>query len=167
MRRNASLGAYQVALLLDRSVSSVYCKAHELRISLRRPGSRAGRRIGIPASMRLSDLGNVPASAIQSGKFDIATAELAIVSERTAPLCPACSIYPVQVRTTGLCRLCHLRHLIAKYHESALVDDANRELQRARTDKSRARVCANCAVTFRPRKTSTATLCPECEEAMS
>lgn len=150
-----------VARLLERTVASVEAEARRQRVSLRRDGERRGIRMGQPRGVKLADLGNVIAEDVRAGRFDLLVAEREIVTERTAPLC-SCGFHPVQVASTGLCRICHLKRLIEKHREQATVDKAQRELWKARQDKRRARTCESCGGLFHPRPTSTATVCPEC-----
>jgi hypothetical protein len=69
LRNNSRLGARAIMALINgqRDVSrpdsapltlgAVYSKAHSIGVSIRRQGSRRGRRFALPASMRIGDVG--------------------------------------------------------------------------------------------------------------
>lgn len=147
LRELAHLGAAGAAAELGRSVHAVKAMAKRKRISLRRPGERSGLALGQPAGQswaRRTD----PAlaalrEAILAGDADVD--DLEDIARRPlrlaqgAPLCPGCLARPQEVRRTGLCRPCHLRHLAQAHREHQEDRAAQRELWRERQRKHRAR----------------------------
>ena len=59
--------------------------------------------------------------------------------EADAELCPLCVARPVRVRSTGLCRVCHLRELAERHREAIDELEAQRELWTARQQLKRGR----------------------------
>lgn len=62
-------------------------------------------------------------------------------------LCPRCTVDPIEVEETGLCRTCHLKQLAAQHEreiaaKEAREAEAQRELDAARQRKHRAKVDA-------------------------
>jgi len=143
LRLFASLGAAAVGDLLERPASSVAAKAQELRLSVEVTGDDI-------------DL---------SGE---STRLLSWVRESTKlNLCPVCSRRLARMKSTGLCRVCHLDGLLAAREEQLEVQARERRLAAARKQKQRQRVCAHCGAEFYPRETSDAVLCSGCSPSES
>ena len=159
LREHRELGAVAVAELLGRSVWSVKGAAYRQAISLRRPGDATGHVLGQPRAMGLA--GDVRRAMAASP--ELYAERLRVV--RDASLCPECARRPIQVERSGLCRLCHGKHLERLYRESrgelelisALLDeiletygpelDLQRRLQKVRQRRKRRRnrdALANC-----------------------
>lgn len=138
MRIYAGLGVNSVALLLERSVTSVESKARELRVSLQ----------------------------ITNEDIDVSTAPgRLLVRLREAvglQICPMCGKRLATMRETGMCRCCHLDQLIT-LRETQLAEEVRlRKLTKLRQDKHRLRICDSCNEAFFPRANSPATRCPDC-----
>lgn len=134
----APLGAATIAILLDRSVSSVEHKARELRISLEQTGEDI-------------DVTQTPAKIISRLRE---TPDLQI--------CPMCGRRLATMRQTGMCRPCHLDQLI-QLRETQLAElTRERKLTKLRQDKKRLRVCDHCGRSFFPRESSGSKRCGEC-----
>jgi hypothetical protein len=139
LRSYASLGARVLAELLERSVGSVEAKAKELRVSLEITGddvdvSTAGPRI---------------------------LARISAVPELT--VCPLCGLRLANMKSTGMCRVCHLEQLI-ELRETQLAEQVReRRLVKLRQDKRRLRVCERCGRPYFPRVGSGIELCSECD----
>lgn len=138
LRLFATLGPEQVAELLDRDQADVEAKAAAEQIALERTGGDI-------------DLG------VDSTKL------LQWVRQSTSlALCPSCTRRLAMVKTTGLCRVCHLDQLIALRDEQLEVIAREKKLAAKRKQKQRLRVCYGCGDAFFPRESSPATLCPRC-----
>lgn len=147
LRRLAHLGAHEIAEILDRSVKSVRRTAERHRISLRRNGERRGALLGIPrvdaddlraAGLEVAVLHEIRRLAL-AGTVDPATLEArAIRSLTDSTLCPQCVRRPAEVRRSGLCRPCHLRHLAEAHADELEAHAAQRDLWAARQRKQRA-----------------------------
>lgn len=77
-----------------------------------------------------------------NGELDLATLEERVRSARSGkarPVCPSCVARPQEHTSTGLCGVCHMRALAQAHRENHIVDDAKRELWRAKQEASRAR----------------------------
>ena len=135
LRDNATRGARECAKLLDRSLPSVRCTAHRHRISLRRRGSRRGSVLGQPRGVSLrrglrEDLVGPRVAAAVAARMAL---------DREVELCPYCAARPISVKTTGLCRTCHL-HALAEAHREQLTEiEAQRALWQSRQELKRAR----------------------------
>lgn len=152
LRRNAHLGLDACATLLDRTPASVRSAAARNRISLRRPGSRAGLILGQPRNttwtgQATASLGGITRAAlahlrdlILTGDTDPAHIEARIVALADGdhrPVCPSCGARPQTRTATGLCDPCHLRHLAAAHRDHQATRHAQRELWRERQTASR------------------------------
>lgn len=150
LKQNAHLGAETVALLLDRSVASVKAAANRYRISLRPPGNKRGIVLGQPRGVRWMEqikhgisadrLASIRQEAL-AGELDLTALEERIRTrgDRSRPTCPSCATRPQEHTATGLCGVCHMRALAQAHRENHIVDDAKRELWRAKQEASRAR----------------------------
>jgi hypothetical protein len=118
LRANAHHGRQVVAALLGRSELAVATAARRFGISLRRPGSRAGRRQTRHIDPRALD---------------------ALTATRTRPLCPACAARPIDVPVVGLCQVCYRRGLAQAHREEAAITAAGKDLDAARQEKHRSR----------------------------
>lgn len=139
LKTYASLGARGVAQLLERTESSVQAKAKELRVSLITTGEDInieGVDVKILARIR------------QAADLNI---------------CPLCGQRLANMKSTGICRVCHLDQLITLREVQMLETARERKLTKLRQEKRRLRVCAYCGKPFFPRVGSTATHCQECE----
>jgi len=112
LRTNRELGAVALAELLGRSVWSVKRAAYRFRISLRRPGDARGHVLGQSRDLALRA---EVREAVRSAP-DLYADRLRV--SREAAICPECAHRPIQVETSGLCRLCHARYLERLYRES-------------------------------------------------
>ena len=138
LRAFAALGVVAVAELLERSPSSVTAKATELQVSMRTTDDDI-------------DLGLLPARIL--------------VWVRESPrlhVCPACGRRLARVRSTGLCRVCHLEGLLEIRREQLDVIVREKQLAQLRQQKKRVRVCRSCGEAFYPKTSSTATTCKSC-----
>ncbi|MGH2663665.1 MAG: hypothetical protein ACRDH8_12865 [Actinomycetota bacterium] len=143
----APLGVEAAAEVLERSVAAVKMQAHRQRISLRGEGERRGLILGQPRGTRLREHAKQVAALralredVLAGRVDVARIERRVkLAVAGAPLCPACVKRPQEVESTGLCEVCHLRHL-AEGHRLEQEDvEARRELDRERQRKHRRHV---------------------------
>lgn len=87
LREHAHLGRRALAHLLGRSERSVALFASRHGISLRRPGSRRGRRQGLVVDPR--------------------AAQVIREARTTRPLCPVCVARPIDVPKAGTCQVCY------------------------------------------------------------
>lgn len=149
LRENSHLGAEAIARHLHRTPTAIRLKARNLGVSLRRPGSRRGLLLGQPRGTRWSDLGPSTASGrlerlrsdVLSGKVHLPALYERIrrqMDESTVALCPSCTARPVEREQTGLCSVCHLRELARAHRDEDELQTAQRELWRARQERSRA-----------------------------
>ena len=136
LRSNAHRGAVECARLLERSVGAVKQAAYRHRISLRRSGSRSGAVLGQPRGVSLK---RAMRDASLDGTVDPELVAARMRLDAGAALCPACTIRPVRVRATGLCRVCHLSHLAAQHREVLAEHESQRELWQARQQLKRSR----------------------------
>lgn len=77
-----------------------------------------------------------------NGELDLTTLEQRVresQSGRARAICPSCVARPQEHTSTGLCGVCHMRALAQAHRENHIVDDAKRELWRAKQEASRAR----------------------------
>jgi hypothetical protein len=136
MRRNATLGAIEVAHQLGRSVSCVRRMAARQRISLRSAGMRRGLVLGQPRGVSIAAQIR---DDIVSGKVSAESLARRMALKADAALCPCCAHRPAEVRSSGFCLKCHNDRLIAA-HLQALEDiDSQRALWTSRTTLCRAR----------------------------
>lgn len=133
-----SIGADGIAQLLERSRGSVSSKALELGVSLQ-------------AGEDEVDLGVVPARLL-----------LWVKESPHLEICPMCGRRLAMMKSTGLCRPCHLDRLIDLRREQIDVLARERRLTKLRQDKKRLRVCEECGDAFFPRSSSTDTRCQDC-----
>ena len=77
-------------------------------------------------------------------------------------ICPMCGRRFARMKTTGMCRCCHLEQLLDVHQEQLDEQIRLRKLDKARQDKRRVRVCDRCGRPFYPRPSSTDRLCQEC-----
>ena len=134
MRDNARAGVAAVAKILGRSQVSVRCAAARHRVSLRRAGSRKGRVLGQVAGQALD-------AQTREALLDAKRAEL-IAARMLDPedaLCPTCAKRPARIRSTGLCRVCHLKRLSENHREVLQEEEAGRELMASRAALARSR----------------------------
>jgi hypothetical protein len=137
LRKIAAMGAELAAAELGRSERSVRVQASRHGISLRRTGERRGSVLGerapgtLPPEERRAVLYGVadPARALARARLDVA-----------GSLCPACGYRPAEVRSTGLCAVCHDRRLAEAHRQEAYAVEARRDLVTARQQKRRARI---------------------------
>ncbi len=139
LRLFGTLGASNVAKLLERSTSSVEKKARELRIPLVSNGEDFV--LTKETSRILAHLKEVP----------------------NLNVCPVCGLRLAIMKSSGICRVCHLDALIS-LREVQLTEQAReKKLTKLRQDKRRLRVCAYCGDAFFPRASATIEFCPKCE----
>lgn len=151
LKENASIGIKALTLLLGRSPGSIKAAANRYRISLRPASERRGIILGQPRGVVWMDqvksgisaerLAQIKQEALD-GVLDLATLEervRAARSGRSKPVCPSCVARPQEHSSTGLCGVCHMRALAQAHRENHIVDDAKRELWRAKQEASRAR----------------------------
>ena len=148
LTQHSHLGAKHLAIELDRSERSIRLKAAELGISLRQPGSRRGILIGQPRGTKWTDQPEVMGrdrltrirEDILAGKLHLPTilAQIRRQLEQPLDLCPKCTSRAVDRPQTGLCQVCHLRELARGHRDEDDLQDAKRELWRARQERSRA-----------------------------
>lgn len=141
LRRYGTAGAAQIASLLDRTPAAVRAKARELRIDV-----------------------TERAEALEVG----ADAEFIlrlIARSTTASLCPRCSTRLACIKTTGLCRVCHLDAVIEHREVQLLELVRERRLATLRQQKARMRICERCTADFYPRRSSPAACCERCADS--
>jgi hypothetical protein len=152
LRGHGRLGAKALLVILNANralvrpdvapltLSAIYCKAYDLRVSLRRQGSRSGRRMALPASMRIGDVGKA-ADLVRSGRIDMATVARNVIADAHGELtlCPSCSKRPATVRDTGLCVACHKALLIEHLNDAADAYEVKKQQWVAQQRVSRAR----------------------------
>lgn len=165
--------------LEPRTVQSIKATANRRRLSLRRPGVKRGRSSkglilgqpvnGIPAEA-LADF-NLVRNAVISEGFDIAAAEARVAAEVRGELdlCPTCCARPVQKRSTGLCEICHWKHLAQAQRERVAAQQAERDYKRLNKQADRRVECALCGNEYSPRKeregrNSDRRICPSCRK---
>lgn len=141
LRLFATLGPEQVAELLDRDLADVVAKAAEENITLERTDADIDLGLDAPKLLQW------------------------IRQSTSLTLCPSCTRRLAMVKTTGLCRVCHLDQLIALRDEQLEVIVREKKLAAKRKQKQRLRVCYGCGDAFYPRENSTATLCGRCSGA--
>lgn len=138
LKTYASLGASTVAALLERSISSVEHKAREVRISLE--VTREDIDVTSASARLLAKVREIPGLAI----------------------CPLCAKRFATMKSTGMCRSCHLEQLIALREEQLAEEIRLRTLTKLRQDKHRLRICDECNRAFFPRANSSTAICGEC-----
>lgn len=136
LRESAGLGASELATMLGRSVQSVRSAAQRNRISLRRSGSRRGLVTG---QLRGGHIDPQVREAIVSGRLAADALLSRMELQHTGDVCPCCGRHPVQVRSTGWCRVCHLRAQAEASRELLEELEAQRETWRERQRLKRAR----------------------------
>jgi NADH pyrophosphatase NudC (nudix superfamily) len=139
LRLFASLGSSNVATILERSPSSVEAKAKELKISL-----------------------------LVSEEDFVLTKETKTILERvknspTLQICPVCGLRLAIMKSSGICRVCHLDALITLRETQLVEQGRERKLTKLRQDKRRQRICVYCGDAFFPRASATVEFCPKCE----
>lgn len=146
LHRVAPLGAETASEVLGRSLWSVRHRAYRSRISLRRPGSRAGRILGQPRGARWASRNGSGRAALLrvlredclAGRADMARIERRIrLLARGAPLCPGCASRPQEIAATGLCEDCHLDRLAWGHRMERERTQVWREVDRERQRKHR------------------------------
>lgn len=135
----SGLGSRVLAQLLERSVGSVESKAKELHVSLVATGEDV-------------DVSNVGSKLL-----------MRIQQAPDLHLCPLCGLRLAIMKSTGVCRVCHLDQLIALREVQLLEVARERKLTKLRQEKRRLRVCDRCGRPFFPRVGSTASTCNDCE----
>lgn len=139
IRIYAGLGADVLAQLLDRSKGSIEAKAKELKVSLAVTADE----------MVITDAGvKILARIRQSADLNI---------------CPLCGVRLATVKSTGICRVCHLDQLISLREVQMLEVARERKLTKLRQEKRRLRVCDSCGRPFFPRVGSEAATCADCD----
>lgn len=139
LRKLAGQGAAAIAQELQRSPRAVRRQAHRMRISLRPPGERRGRILGLPrgavaarqVSARIAALRTVRRE-ILAGRLDPAHIERrARLLMLGREICPSCGIRPIEVRSIGFCSECQVQALgeVAASHVRSreLLDQIARE----------------------------------------
>lgn len=139
MKLYSGLGARVLAQLLERSVGSVESKARELKISLVTTGE----------DFDVTNVGTKLLARIQASP--------------DLHLCPLCGVRLAIMKSTGICRVCHLDQLISLREVQLLEVARERKLTKLRQEKRRLRVCDRCGRPFFPRVGSTAAICNDCE----
>lgn len=138
LRAFATLGVEAIGTILERSPASVARKAQQLRISTKVTGGDI-------------DLQLTPARLIawikQTPGFHV---------------CPMCGKRLAMMKTTGMCRPCHLDRLIELRIEQLDVQAREKRLTKLRQDKKRQRICGNCGRAFYPRLSSEDQRCGSC-----
>lgn len=157
LKENSSIGVQGLAILLERSETSIKQFAHRNRISLRCAGNSQGLLLGQRRGKKWMDqveggISSVTLAEIKkdalAGTFDLTTMEIRISrrkSGKPAPLCPNCVARPQEHASSGLCGVCHLRSLAQLHRENHKVTEANRELWRTKQEASRIRRAAMAA----------------------
>lgn len=118
LRELCGFGLEACSLWLDRPTKSVEHKAYRLGLSLK--VSRHDPAVICGGSLGVSLIARVKASV-------------------DASLCPSCGKRPVGVKSTGLCGVCHRRHLKSAHDEELAEIQAQRDLWAARKQLQRAR----------------------------
>lgn len=136
----APLGSEAVAQILERDTKSVDSKAGELKIAMK-------------GSDQDVDLQLVPARLLQWVKE---SPELQI--------CPMCGRRLAMMKSTGLCRPCHLDRLIDLRQEQLEVIARGKRLTKLRQAKKRMRICESCGDAFYPRTSTPDKNCSKCGE---
>lgn len=140
LRVFGSLGAIQLAELLERSASSVQAKARELHVSLEVTGEDI--ELSWSSAQLLERVRRTPGLSI----------------------CPLCGLRLAIMRNTGMCRVCHLDQLI-HLREVQLAELAReRKLTKLRQDKRRLRICTVCGDAYYPRMAAKQQVCARCED---
>lgn len=130
----APFGARVIADAIGRSIRSVDSKAQELGISLKTDHQTVAYILRIDHSD--------------------------IRRHIEADLCPRCGQYPIGVKTTGLCGVCHRKLLAQAMRERRAIDEAQRELEAEKKAAQRRVACDCCGREYSPRKQRS--LCPDC-----
>ncbi|MDE2100841.1 MAG: hypothetical protein KGL39_26580 [Patescibacteria group bacterium] len=130
LRVFAPLGVEGVAVLLERSPSAIAAQAKRNGISL-------------VATASDIDAAAVPERVLRWVKV-----------QHHVPLCPSCTQRVALIKSTGLCRVCHLDRLIAASAEELEVRARRQRLAALRQKRRRMRVCVVCGVEFFPKSSS-------------
>lgn len=140
LRTFAPLGKDAVAQILERTAESVKHKAAELRISL----EVTGEDIDVTATAKhyLDRVRETPKLSV----------------------CPLCGKRLANMRTSEMCRVCHLDRLLDLHRERMDEELRQKRLAKARQDRHRMRVCDRCNGPFFPSSASKATKCMDCED---
>ena len=149
LRKHAHEGATVCAMLLDRTTASVRRQAQAMRISLRRSGSKAGRLLGQPAGVSLTELRQAAANparaeeiltALRNGEIPtVIITQAQAIGHNQLPLCPGCTRNHIDHKPSGLCRACYLRGLAAAHQAHTDATQAQRDLWQARQAAKRAK----------------------------
>lgn len=139
LRQYAGLGRDAVAAILERSPGSVASKARELGVSLEASGADV-------------DVAGSSARILQRVRQAIG-----------AGICPLCGKRLAIMKSTGICRVCHLDQLISLREVQLLEVARERRLTKLRQEKRRLRICDGCGKPFFPRVGSASAACSECE----
>jgi hypothetical protein len=152
LRQCADKGADQVASAIERefghkrSVRAIRKRAHKMRISLRRRGSKDGLVLGQPRGVSWKAKPHTAAirKAVVSGALDITAAEERIASDLAdpPPVCPACGQRPQRNPKSGLCDACHEAHLTRDIEERAAAAREARAHQAAKQRAHRSKPCS-------------------------
>jgi hypothetical protein len=135
LRAFAPLGVDGVSVILERSPSAVSAQARRSRISLE-------------ATVSDLDIAVVPERVLRWVK-----------SAHRLSLCPSCTHRLAVMKSTGLCRVCHLDRLIELRREEIELAARRQRLATLRQQKKRLRVCTVCGSEFYPKVASTETKC--------
>lgn len=138
LRTLAPLGRDAVATLLERSATSVAAKASEMKISL----IATGEVVEIDALV-LTYVERLKETPLLS-------------------VCPCCGKRFANMRTSEMCRICHLDRLLDLHQERMDEELRQKRLAKARQDRHRMRVCDRCGGPFFPGTASKATVCNDC-----
>ena len=142
MRANASKGRKWIAAQLGRTESSVRRAAERNHISLRSEGEQRGSILGLPRHMRLAELRAIGISHPERlSELNLTNAHQALLDRaagKRQPICPACTVRPVQT-TNGGCIPCWNSALEAEHRDETDRIKARRALDAARQEKRRAR----------------------------
>lgn len=138
LQQYAGLGSRVVAMLLDRSVSSVEHQARQQKVSL----------VKTDADFDAQKLGHQILERVRDVPY--------------LQICPLCGQRFAVMVKTGMCRVCHLDQLVVLRETQLLELARERKLTKLRQDKRRLKVCDVCARPFFPRLGSDVTVCQEC-----
>lgn len=136
LREHACEGAESVAAMIGCTPCAVRKAAQRHRISLRLPGSRRGLVLGQPRGVSLRR--ELREDIISGVVSDEAIARRMSIDDE-ADLCPVCCRRPQEVRSTGLCTLCHMRRLAEAHLQELEQLDGQRALWSSRQALCRAR----------------------------
>lgn len=145
LTENAAKGATVIAALTGRTTAAVKAAAHRHRISLRPRNERRGKVLGEPRTGTLEPLDAIDLrAAILDNDLDPARLEYHtthVARSRRGELldtCPICAARPIEVKSTGLCKACHLNVTTEAYRHVTSEQAAEREFAAERQRRHRA-----------------------------